>query len=54
MKQSRDDKRIGVVGVGCFFIHVLLDEIIKIILDEVLVEDFETMEEVEQKYEIPV
>lgn len=54
MKQSRDDKRIGVVGVGSFFVDILLDEVIKIILDEVFIEDLETVKEIEEEDEISV
>lgn len=54
MKQSRDDERIGVVGVRSFFIDILLDEVVKIILDEVFIEDLETVKEVQQEDEISV
>ena len=54
MEQSGDDKRVGVVGVGSFFINVLLDEVVEVVLDEVFVEDLEAVEEVEQEDEIPV
>lgn len=47
MKQSRDDERIGVVGICSFFVDILLDEVVKIILDEVLIEDLETVKEVQ-------
>ena len=54
MEQSGDDKRVGVVGVGSFFVNVLLDEVVEVVLDEVFVEDLEAVEEVEQEDEIPV
>lgn len=54
MEKSGNDKRIGVVGVCSFFVYVLLDEVVEVVLDEVFVEDLEAVEEVEEEDEITV
>jgi hypothetical protein len=54
MQQCRDNERIGVVGIGRFFVDALLDEVIEVILDEIFIENLEAVKEVKQVDQISI
>jgi hypothetical protein len=54
MQKCWNNHRICIIWTHCLFIYILLDKIIEVALDEILVEDFETMEEVKHIDQISI